>query len=129
MPSSEEFLNTKFEQLNKNAVFKWYDYFFENEKIKHLACADDLLTLTILRPWDKKPKYKNWFNKINNKCASQRFRVVTIDIVYKYFNNDNNISGHRNVVIIDNKKKEFELFEPNGSQYTPSVYIIIEKVI
>lgn len=135
-PGTRTFFQIKFVDINKNAIFKYYEHLFKQQKLRQIACADDLLDISVLRPFSKLPKYTSHFTRINKNCTTQRFIIVTVNIIFYRLYNEKDLQyyGHRNIVIIDNKKKEFELFEPNaglpfGEPAFGSFHEIVEKVI
>jgi hypothetical protein len=93
---------------------KWYEHIVNKLRVKYMTCTRDYYYIELdcesVSKTCKKVK-----QELEKKCEKKhRFQVITLSI-QGHKDKSNKDFQHRNALIVDHKKKEFERFEPNGS--------------
>jgi len=95
-------------------TLKWYDHLVNKLRIRYMVCTRDYYYIELDCETSTK-MCKKIKQELEKKCDKKhRFQVVTLSI-QGHKDTSNKDFLHRNALIVDHKKKEFERFEPNGS--------------
>lgn len=90
---------------------KWYDYIINKLHMKNKVCARDYYYIELDCDGNRTQCKLRKREKERTCKLNVRYHIVTLSIHGEGLKKDFN---HRNTIVIDNVRKEYERFEPNG---------------